>query len=402
MIYLSQILGAGVQDSADETVGRLKDILIKPCSGGYSPLEFLLIKKKKEEIVVSYDYVANLGRGEVVLKTLFSKISQPVLRTEEYIFLNRDVLDQQIVDTEGARVVRVNDLQIGLYEERMCVLGIDISFKGLLRRLGLKFLDFLNILQVNLIDWRNAQTLKGILKLDTVFQDLNQLHPADLANIIEDLSIKQGSRLVQSLDIKTAATVIEEINPQIKALLVKRLGPERASRILENMSSDEIVDLMKMLPKREARQFLSYLQNGKLQKVENLFSYPDDTAGGLMTIDYISARPDWTVGQVIDEIKRKSPEMRSILFIYVTDSNNIFKGAISMRSLIISKPTEKLKNLLKRKGTQMTLKLHYKIDEIIKIMTRYNLYTAAVLDKKSKMVGIVTIDDVMGVLNPRA
>ena len=172
MAYLSQILNTKITDSADILVGRLKDVAIVPVAGEYAPLLFLLLKKHgQEEIFVPYEYVENISREEIALKNLISKIptNGP---TDEYILLSRDVLDQQIVDVGGARVVRVNDLRIGLFENKMCVLGIDISFKGLLRRLGLAWLVIINVFKVNLIDWRKTQPVKGALKLDTLSEDL--------------------------------------------------------------------------------------------------------------------------------------------------------------------------------------------------------------------------------------
>jgi len=297
----------------------------------------------------------------------------------------------------------VNDLRLGNFEGEMSVLGIDVSFKGLLRRLGLGWFDFLNFMKVNLIDWREAQPVHGSLKLDTISKNLNKLHPADLANILEDLSVRHGSKLVKSLDAKSAASVLEEIDPHLQKILVKHLGPDKSADILQHMSVDEIVDLMKMMPKEEARTFLAQLKNTKLKKIQNLIIYPNDTAGGLMIVEFVSVRPNWRVSKAIKEVRKMSETMRSIIYVYVTSDDGYFYGAVSMRWLLLSPKKKMVKDLLKRKFSSTSV-LHpdQDIEEVIEVMTKYNLYTAAVVDKGNKLIGVVSIDDVMRHLFPDA
>ncbi len=402
MIYFSELIRAKVRDSSDQVIGRLVDIVIRPDNGSYPALQFLAVKSSRKQLVfVPYEFVANLGGGSITLRTLKKNISSAGPLDND-IWLQRDVIDQQIVDVEGARVVRVNDLRFGVFENQMCVLGIDVSFKGILRRLGLAAFDIFELAKVHLIDWRKAQVVGRVLKLDTISKDLTRLHPADLANIVEDLTVKQGSRLVRSLDAAAAAHVLEELDPHIQKTLINYLGPERAASIVDQMSVDETVDLLKMLPLDEARKFLSYLQGGKLKKVEKLISYPDDTAGGMMMVDYMYVRPEWTVEQAIAEIRRISPKLRSIVHVYVTDEEGKFKGSVSVRRLLLAQPHEVVKNIMKRLHKRTVLKLDQSIKDVITVMTKYDLYTAAVLDKEHRLVGVVSIDDVMRHLVPHA
>ncbi|MFA6376982.1 MAG: PRC-barrel domain-containing protein, partial [Candidatus Paceibacterota bacterium] len=374
MLYLSQILNNKVTDSSDKVIGRLEDIIIQSKAGVYSPLDLLVIRKNKEkEFCVPYEYVANLSKGEVNLRNTFVNVKTVSEPKENYIKLKRDVLDQQIVDVGGARVVRVNDLKLGLFENKMSVLGIDVSFKGLLRRMNVSWLDFLNILSVHLIDWRKAQPVKkGALKLDTISKDLARLHPADLANIVEDLSLRQGSKLMSSLDEDTAAQVVEEMDPEVKKILVNHLGTEKASKIIDKMSADEIADLLQMLSQEEAKDLLSYLQNGKLKKVQKLIKYGKDTAGGIMTADFVSGLPDWTVKHAIMEIKKLSPSIRSMLYIYITDKEGYFKGAVSLRRLLTADKDQTMADLIKRLPSSSTLRTGQKIKDIVRVMTKYN------------------------------
>lgn len=402
MLYLSQILKSKVSDSSDKTIGRLKDILVASKPGEYAPLLYLVVAHKKgQDFFVPYEYVENLSKEEVSLRVRANNLAQ-IKPPEDVVYLNRDVLDQQIVDVDGARVVRVNDLRLGLFEDQMSVLGIDVSFKGLLRRLGVPGIDLFDVFKVNLIDWRSVQPIKGTLKLDTVGKNLTRLHPADLANIVEDLTVRRGSKLVGSLDPRSAAKVVEELDPNIQKIVINFLGPERAASIMEQMSTDEVVDLLKMMTEEEAEAFMSKLQITKSNKVQKLIHYANNTAGGLMTADFVTAKPEWTVARTTEEIKKHSPGMRSIIYIYIVNDEGVFQGAISMRRLLIAKPETVLKAMTKKLSRRSVLKVHQKINEVVKIMTKYNLFSAAVLDKNHKLMGVVTIDDVMRHLVPNA
>lgn len=404
MPYLSRLLDSKVLDSSDTVIGRLKDVLISPKAGEYVPLKYLLVtsKKQKNPVYIPYDYVETFSHEEVSLRKLFRHVEYEEEVGKNFVLLRKDVLDQQIVDISGARVVRVNDLRLGNFNGEMCVLGVDVSFKGLLRRLGLGWLDFFDLLEVHLIDWRQAQPVHRSLKLDMVAKSLAKLHPADLANVIEDLSINRGGKLVKSMDAKAAAHVLREIDPPLRKILVKYLGPQQAADILSHMSNEEVADLMKMLPKAEAKLFLDQLHEGKVKGVEKLIIYPDNTAGGLMSMDFVSVRPDWTIKEARDEVKRLSPKLNSILYVYVTDESGIFKGVVSLRWLLVAPVTDKIADHMKECPLHSTLRVDQDIDEIIPIMTKYDLYTVAVLDKNRKLVGIVTIDDVMRHLVPYA
>lgn len=406
MPYISELLDNTISDSSDATVGKLEDILISPKEGNFAPLAFLMIKTVAGETrFMPYEAVGNFTSSKISLKNLFNNLALAQLPPNQpFVYLKREVLDKQIVDVGGTRVVRVNDLRIGNFENKMCVLGIDASFRGLLRRLGLGESFLAKPFTVKLIDWRQAKLLEGSapLQLNTAAETLSQLHPADLANLVEDLDVKHGSSLLVSLDSAEAAKVLEEVNPELQTILVKHMGPERAGKILTQMSSDELADLIKTFSSEEARQFLANLSGGRAQKLQKLISYPDNTAGGLMTLDFISCRPEWTAGQAIEEIRKVSDRLRSIVHIYVTGEDGQFKGIVSMRRLLLNNKDALMGDLAKDVPLYSTLKPGDRIHKVIKLMTKYNLYTAAVLDKEKKLLGVVTIDDVMRTLAPSA
>jgi CBS domain-containing protein/sporulation protein YlmC with PRC-barrel domain len=407
MPYVSELLNNKVSDSSDSFVGRLQDILIKRETGSFPALEFLVIKTPDKQLkFVPYEQVSNFSSKQIALKNLFGKIASESSPDPagQYVYLSNSVLDKQIVDIAGTRVVRVNDLRIGNFNDRVSVLAIDASFRGLLRRLGLGDISLANLFPVRLIDWRQAEFLDslGALQINTAAENLSQLHPADLANIIEDLGVKQGSNILASLEAKDAAKVLEEVDLPLQNVLVKYLGPDRAGKILAQMSTDEIVDLVKTFSNEEAKFFLSRVSGGKAMNIQRLIEYPDNTAGGLMTLDFVTVRPEWPAERVIEEIKNQSPKHRSIMHVYVTGEDNRFYGVISLRRLLVAAPATPVKKLMKTLAVNSNFHPDDDMDTIIKLMTRYNLYTAVVLDDDKKLAGVITIDDVMRQLFPQA
>lgn len=403
MMYFSGVLGVEVTDAAEKVAGKLKDILIKPQEGNYDPLQFLVIARNHSGLFyVPYNQTENISKAGLLLRNTWEKTDKFVDRPADGLSLVDDVLDQQIVDVAGARVVRANDLRFAPIENRMCVVGIDVSVRGLLRRLGLLWLDIFHWSKTNLIDWRDAQPVKGTLKVSALAENFHRLHPADLADIIEDLHLKRGSKIVSYLDARDAAKVLEEMDEENQKKFLHSFDPTRIRQILENMSTDEVADLIKAFPKRDAGVYLSLLSEERRKAIKKLLAHKDDTAGGLMTTDYVTVDLDWTVARTLDEIKKQSARLRSILYVYSVNAEGIFRGAISLRRLLLARPEQKLRELLKKHKRLPTLKSSDDIDEVCDIMTRYNLYSAAVLDSNRKMLGIVTIDDVMRVMNPRA
>lgn len=397
MIFLSQILGAEVADSADQILGRVEDIVIRDIGTLYPPVVFLILKNGgKTRTIIPASAVEIWGR-DVALSQTKAKISSEKT-AEQDIFLKRDILDMQIVDVEGIRVVRVNDLKLAMIEGRLSVVAIDVSTRGLLRRLGLPLIGPLKKMREQLVDWKNVHVVGGksqYLQLKTSFKDMQKIHAADLAHILEDLSVRQRTELVQSLDQRTAARVLESLDPDVKKVLIQALGPERAASIVSEMSLDELVDLLKDLPKHEAKEVLSYFQQGKLQTVQKYLTYHSDSAGGLMTGEFVSVRPSWPVSQALEYVKQVSQRFRSILYVYVTEEDGKFVGVISIRKLLVADPTLTIQKMMKKPKKTQVVFVHQTKQDVAELMTKYHLLCVAVLDKEKRLAGIITADDVM-------
>lgn len=403
MFFLSQLLDAPIIDSADSVVGKVTDLISRPNGDKFPPVIAVAyrVKGEKEPRTFALNYVENLGKNEITLSTLASKL-QPYDSKQHDNWLARDILDKQIVDLQGTRVVRVNDLRFGMVNGEFRILGIDVSTKGILRRLGIDRWFGFSLLQPHFIDWEKVQVVGKSLKLSTLSQELVKLHPADLANIMEDLNPNQSHKLMQSLDARTAAKVFEELQLEAKHHVLKNFDSEQLTGILTHVPIDELVDYLKTLKSVDRRKIMSNLSYKRKKTVQQFLRYENDTAGGLMTTEFIRATPKWTVAETREHVREVSETLRTISFVYIVNEVNELIGIVSMRSLIVYPLAQKLRQIMKKIRVHQTVHVDADIETVAKIMTRYNLHTVAVLDNDRKLLGLVTVDDILRHLMPRA
>ncbi len=404
MFYFSTIINKHVHDKNDEIIGRLTDIVIEANKKNYPPVVGIMIwnKQEKQENFIPVQKISNWSTDAIILNCLRNEATTELPDRLELLLLQQNIVDKQIVDLSGVKVVRVNDLQFSAVHGLMSLLAIDVSTSGLLRRLGFSS-SLVNWFRPHLLEWKDVQLLGDKLQLAIGKSDLVKLHPADIANIVERLNLKQGSQLLKTLDEVTAAKVMEEIQPEIQKLLVQHLGVERSANIMEKMSTDELVDLIQLLPAKEARQIIDGLPLEKdMLRVKRILEYEDDEAGGLMTTEYVTAHPESKVKEVVDKIRKFSHLHRSINFIFILDEGNHFLGVVSLRRLIVAGDNDLMKSLMKRIVHSSSIRVDTNLTTIASIMTKYNLLSVAVLDKENRMVGVVTIDDIMRCFLPKA
>lgn len=401
MLFLSNLLGLKICEQTEKKIGRLTDIAIKlDSSEDYPPIIGVSVDVGGKNKYIASAHIESFNNQCVLLNKTADEATSEMPTDKGIIFLKESVIDRQIVDLSGIRVVRVNDLEFGIVKGKMSLIAIDIGKLGILRRLGLgKFFYFL---KPELLEWKNVQLVGDKLQLSVGIKEIVKLHPADIANIIEKLNLNQGSELLQALDKKTAAMVLEELEPEIQKILVEKLGPERAAGIMQKMSMDELVDLIQILPDRKSKEFISTLPSDSTQKVKNILEYDEDTAGGLMTTEYISAYADDTVGQTMEQIRNVFQLHRGIYFVYITDRDNKFLGVTSLRQLIVAGQNVKMSELVDEKTKFATTALNKSVLEVASLMTKYDLLSIAVLDETGKLLGVVTVDDIMRHFVPHA
>jgi Mg2+ transporter MgtE len=313
------------------------------------------------------------------------------------------------VDINGAKLVRVNDLELGDVKGKLCLVAADIGFRGLLRRLGVEkrgdrlFTLFHSKLQHKLISWRYVQTIEPKLTRLTLTvsrHKVAQLHPADLAEIISEVSQKERTALFGSLDVATAAEALHELEPGVQADIIDDMSKERASDILEAMPPDEVADVLGDLPEAKAQELINLMEKEEAEDVQELMEHEEDTAGGLMTTEYLAFPPDMTVDDAIRELRLEAPNVETVYYLYILDSSERIIGILSLKHLILATPQTLLGDIMVTPVKTLTLDAKQK--DVAEFISKYNLLAAPVVDENMVMRGIVTVDDVVDFLLPTA
>lgn len=401
MLFVSHLLGADIMDSADQMLGKVSDFVCHPNGDQFPSIIAVVYKLHSELKAFEFAMVENMSRGELSLNVRTEKIIPYEIKPADTL-IARDILDKQIVDLQGTRVVRVNDLRIGLVGGDLKILGIDVSTRGLLRRLGVDRFPPFSLLKPTFIDWQKVQIVGKSLKLSKLSDELVKLHPADLANIVEDLNPHQSQKLVQALEPKVAAEVFGELEPEAKKEVLTSLEDEKLSRVMTHIPVDELVDYLKTLKSKDRRKIMASLSEKKKKTVKAFLKYGDNTAGGLMTTEFIKMNSISTIAEAREHIREISEGFRSINFIYVVNEQIQLLGIVSMRSLIVNLPHTKLRQIMKKVKVYQTVHVESDIEDVARIMTKYNLHTVAVLGDNKELLGLVTVDDILRHFVPKA
>jgi Mg/Co/Ni transporter MgtE len=312
-------------------------------------------------------------------------------------------MDHQIIDVNGVRVVRVNDLQLAPSDGTYRLVGVDISTAGLLRRLGAG--RMLNALGVHLtpkaIAWQAIEPVESGtagVKLKVSHEDLAKLHPSDIAQIISQLDQHHVHEVLETLDDEAAADTIQEVSPDLQVALIRGMEPERAADILEEMEPDDAADILGDLEPDKAQDLLNRMDTEEADDVRELLTYEDDTAGGLMTNDVVTVPPYVTAEQAIGLVRRQAAEMDNVYYVYVVDEDEHLLGELSLRELIVAPPTTSIGRVMHRELIRG--RLDDSQEEIARMIAKYNLLSLPIVDDQGRLKGMVTVDDAMDVILP--
>jgi magnesium transporter len=402
MIFLSDFLRAEIVDNRQRRVGRVGDLIAHVAEP--FPIVRQVLLRGPGRRVIPWSEVRTFEGKELALKS--SRESLEVYEAAENdLWLARDVLDKQIVDTDGRRVVRVNDLQLSPMRGNLLVVGVDIGGRGLLRRLGAEDLGK-SLARLARRDW--AQQLIPWDVVDVVTSDLDsvklkvahqkvaRMHPADIAEIVDRLSPRQRDAVLASLDDEVAADVVEELSAEDQVDVIEGLDDERAADILEEMDPDEAADLLADLPEERKEALLKKMEEDEAEHVEELLAYEENTAGGLMTTEYVAITSDLTAGEAIERLRQMEPDAEQVYYVYVVDNREYLIGVLSLRDLIVADPATPITQIMITDVVSVTLGASH--GEVAEVMRKYNLLAVPVTDVDGHLEGIVTVDDVMETL----
>lgn len=400
MLFLSQLIGKPVLDRHGEPFGRVRDLIVA-LGEQYPPVTGLVVRVTGgREIFLPWSDVDEITIAGARLHASSIDITSFRQRPNE-IRLWLDLQDKQIVDVEGRKIVRVNDIQLAPVRGRLRLVAVDVGLSGILRRLGLsgpgeRLARALRLPIENYIEWEDVDPVESSvssLKLRVPHQALATLHPADVAHIVEQLAPRDRTGIMASLDDERAADVMEELSAEDQVDVLEALPPETAADILEEMGPDDAADLLADLSEERQAELLSLMEPDEAQEVRELLSYGEETAGGLMTPDFITVRPDETAQQVIDRLRELRPDTDQAYYLYVTDADGVLVGTVTLRGLIIATPDTPISDITRPEPISVTLETD--ADEVAHAIARYNLLALPVVDGDGRLEGVVTVDDAM-------
>ncbi|MFH1484538.1 MAG: CBS domain-containing protein [Chloroflexota bacterium] len=404
MPFLSQLLGKNVRDPEGRRAGKLRDLIVSVDAVYPSVSAVVLGIARDETKVVPWSQMESLEPGKLSLKCGLGEL-KPFGARENTLFLAKDVLDRQIVDTEGVKVVRVNDLQLTRTNGGYRLIAVDNGTHGLLRRLGLGAVVSLleKRFPESLISWDDVDLLPSnvpAVKLKVPLRNLRMLHPADIGEILNQLSATEGTGAVESLDHETAATALAEADPERQAAILEMLDSEKGADILGEMAPDDAADILGDVSAEKAQELLRLMEPEAAEDARELLAYPDDSAGGLMTTEYVGLSPEQTAQEVIDHLRTLAPGADTIYYLYVTDADERLLGVVSLRDLVVAPPEKRVRDFMHPEVISIPVSAGRR--EVAGALARYNLLAAPVVDEHGMVQGVITIDDVMEVVMPRA
>jgi magnesium transporter len=403
MTFVSELTGKSVTDINGNQIGILKDLVAHKHKDSHHPfIDAIIVQFKNEQYEIPFAEVVVLLAAAISLSQRKGEY-QPYIAKEEDILLVQDVMDKQIIDIDGARVVRVNDIELVRVNGNIVVSNVDVGTTGIMRRIGLSRLSRLTSTLLKrdpnhgYISWEFVEPLRHdqSMRLKVPAAKLAELHPSDLADIISELSHTDTDQLLDNLDIKHLADTLEEVEPDFQASLVKGMSDEKVADLLEEMSPDEAADLLAELPAQRSENLLDDAKD-----VRKLLLFHEESAGGLMTTDYVSVQPELTAEETIRYLRKVGDEAELIYYVYVTDPTNHLIGVFSLSDLIMAQPEIKVIEFMYKRVVSVNLKDQQ--DEIAQVVSKYNLMAVPVVDDQNVLHGIVTADDALDQIIPTA
>ncbi|CAN5696592.1 CBS domain-containing protein [soil metagenome] len=407
MLYLSQAIGRPVLDRQGERLGKVADLIVA-LGDRYPPVTGLVMSTGRRRIFLPWSDVASFDEQGARLQSRRLDIDRFQQRPNE-LLLFLDLQDKQIVDIDGRKVVRVNDLRLDHIEGRLHLVAVDVGAAGILRRLGIEgpFRTLARNIRLDVperyIDWEDVDPVESSIasiRLRVPHEGLRELHPADLASIIDELAPRDRAGILASLDDEAAADAIEEMEPDTQVEVMEDLTPERAADILEEMSPDDAADLVADLSEAARRQILPLMERDEAEEVRQLLGYPEDSAGGIMTTEFIAIPEHLTAAQTIERLRELEPNAETIYYIYVAGEDGRLSGVLSLRDVIVARPEARVIDFMQREPVAVGLLTDH--EEVAQVVARYNLLAVPVVDDEGRMAGIVTVDDAIDMVLPGA
>jgi magnesium transporter len=406
MLHATEVLGAEAYDLNGHFVGRVKELFIEPADQANRVSRVLLGRGQYRPLVARYDQISEVTPGRMKLTTDESAL-ELYHPNEAWLALRKDLLDQQIIDTAGRKVVRVNDIELSDQRTNgnveMRISQVDVGLPGAVRRLlqGLVPPEVIRRIQKKLpqrtIRWEFVNLIEPDplrrVKLRMSSQKLASMHPADLADIMEELSPVERQSIITSLDEETAAEALAELDKRLQTQVVEKLDPEKAADIIEEMRPDEAADLLANLTPEARGDIIEEMPGRDAQEVRDLLRFEHDTAGGMMNTEVVTVADDATRGEVVDYIRFHEIPLDQLADVILINRDAAFTGTVRLPKLLLADPEQKMLELVS--DTHVSIQPDATDRDVFELFDKYNLRSLTVVDAENHPIGAITVDDVV-------
>ena len=406
MIYFTEIENLPTFDAKGDYLGRLIDVGVDPSQNSLRVAAFVVRAPKKDVLCITYEQIQSISVRAVVTTSLAREI-RCYGSDEGLIRIKKDILDQQVIDVNHRKVVRVNDIDFDIQptERRaeLRILAANIGLAAAIRRLlqGLAAKHTLRLISgifpSKVIPWEYINLIEPDparrLKLRITFDRLARLHPADVADILEELGRDEQKAVLESLDDETAAQVLTEIPTHLQAVLLESFTPARAADIVEEMPPDEAADVLQELPPETSAEVLADMETEEAKEVRELLGFEENTAGALMTTEYIVVGETATVEGAIEALRNFEGPIESVHVIYLVNPDGVLTGVVPVARILLADSSTVLRDL--SMAPMISIQAHRGENEVVDLFHKYNLLALPVVDEKGHLLGMVTADDVL-------
>src|SRR5271165_6511338 len=407
---LTLLLGTLITDRQGRVQGRLKDVAVAtgPAAGNVAGL---LLKTREGIRLVAVKDVLQTPAGTLELRE--DAVLQPLRGDENLLLLEQDVLDRQIIDVHGRKVVRVNDVDLQWFPqsgyEGLRVAEVAVGLRGAVRRLLKGVMPrhtletFAMHFRASIIPWEFVDLIEvdpaRRVKLRIEHERLADMHPSDLAEILEDLAPAERDAVFTSLDEEVAAEALEEVDPKLQKSLLEKLDEERIADIVEEMDPGAAADLLGELSEEQSDAILEEMEPEERQEVAELLEFDEKSVAGAMTTDFIALGLQSTVAQAVQALRNFDGDPESVTEVYLLDEKRVLRGAVSLARLVMALPESRVAVLAEPRVLSCPADLHQ--NELAELFDKYNLHALPVVDTLGRMVGVVQADQVISFLREK-
>jgi len=410
LLFFTELMGMPVLDLKGRRIGRVKDAALVPLQHP-SRIDRFLVGGGDAWLVIRHDQVRAISVDRGI--ELNDEQLIPYHDDEYMLRIARDLLDQQIIDTDGRKVVRVTDLTMEIRNDEgrdiALVVEVDIGLRSIFRRLLQGALPprwirrLQNPIPPNSIRWELCNVVEPDphrrLRLNISYQRLENLHPADLADIVEDLGPAEREAIFETIDSEVAAEALSEVDPKMQAAILEALEPEKAADIVEEMSPDEAADALSELEDATSEEILHEMASEPKTDVRELLEFEEDTAGGMMNTEYVALHENATAVDALGALKGNEDLLETLNTLFLVDAEERLTAAVPLARLFVAPGSARLKDLATEMLIEVPVYEHQ--NRVTELFDKYNLLTLPVVDEEGKLAGVITADDIISVLRQK-